>query len=122
MKKENKMSEKSNSSSSNDKRPFLKRLPLDETDYFEILGKADAERLRSGLVTLLPGKDVGWHNTEKYEEMLIVLNGCGKLLSRGYADLDIAYGQVAYNPPHTEHNVINNGLEPLRYIYIVTPV
>ncbi len=116
------MSGISNTSMSNDKRSFVKRLPLDGSGYFEILGKAETVGLHSGMVTLPPGKDVGWHSTEKYEEMLIVLNGCGKLLSKGYDDLDIAYGRIAYNPPHTEHNVINNSSELLRYIYIVAPV
>jgi mannose-6-phosphate isomerase-like protein (cupin superfamily) len=100
---------------------FTKELPTDGSEYFEILGKSNAERLRSGLVTLMPGRDVGWHSTETYEELLVILNGCGKLLSKGHADMDIACGQIAYNPPQTEHNVINTGPEPLRYIYIVAP-
>ena len=94
---------------------------MDNSDYFEILGKADAISLRSGFVTLLSGREVGWHNTEKYEELLIVLNGYGKLLAKGYPDADIVSGQVAYNPPETQHNVVNTGTEPLRYIYIVAP-
>jgi mannose-6-phosphate isomerase-like protein (cupin superfamily) len=105
----------------NDRKPFVMMLPLDCSDYFEILGKNDSVVIRSGLVTLAPGKDVGWHSTEKYEEMLVVLNGEGKLLAKGYPDLEIACGKIAYNPPHTDHNIINTSSQPLRYIYIVAP-
>jgi mannose-6-phosphate isomerase-like protein (cupin superfamily) len=101
-------------------KPFAKTLPLTGTDYFEILGKNESLCIRSGLVTLASGKDVGWHSTEKYEELLIVLEGRGKLQAKGFDDFEIGEGQIAYNPPRTEHNVINCGMEPLRYIYIVT--
>jgi mannose-6-phosphate isomerase-like protein (cupin superfamily) len=103
------------------RKPFVKILPIDGADYFEILGKDESLCFRSGLVNLASGKDVGWHSTEKYEELLIILGGQGKLQARGFPDLEIAAGQIAYNPPNTEHNVINSGSLPLRYIYIVTP-
>jgi quercetin dioxygenase-like cupin family protein len=66
--------------------PFVKTLALESTDYFEILGKSESIAIRSGMVTLAPGKDVGWHSTEKYEELLIVLDGEGKLLAKGHPD------------------------------------
>lgn len=106
---------------SRSRKAFTKKLPIDNFEYFEILGKADAVSLRSGYVTLLPGKDVGWHSTENYEELLVILEGCGKVQIKGNDDLEIAAGQIAYNPPWTEHNVVNIGPEPLRYIYIVAP-
>ena len=99
-------------------KPYVKTLPIDN-DHFEILGKNESLAIRSGQVTLAPGKDVGWHSTEKYEELLIVLNGQGRLLAKGYPDCEIASGQIAYNPPQTEHNVVNTGTQPLRYIYVV---
>ncbi|HBC47537.1 MAG TPA: hypothetical protein DEO84_07795 [candidate division Zixibacteria bacterium] len=99
--------------------PFIKTLPQESIDYFEILGKSESLVIRSGMVTLTPGKDVGWHSTKQYEELLIVLEGAGKLLAKGHPDLEIARGQIAYNPPQTEHNVVNTGTKPLRYIYVV---
>jgi mannose-6-phosphate isomerase-like protein (cupin superfamily) len=102
------------------KRPFVKVLPVDGRSYFEVLNKEESVCIRSGMVTLTPGKDVGWHSTEKYEELLIILEGQGRLMAKGHPDLEIAKGQIAYNPPNTEHNVLNTGSEPLRYIYIVT--
>ncbi len=101
--------------------PFAKRLPLESSDYFEILGTAESNSFRSGLVTLMPGKDVGWHSTEEYEELLIVLEGNGKLLFKGFENIDISSGEIAYNPARTQHNVVNTGHQPMRYIYVVAP-
>jgi len=101
------------------KLPFVVELPRGN-EYFPILDKHNANRMRSGLVTLAPGKDVGQHSTEDYEEMIIVLDGAGELESEGIGRRQIAAGQVAYNPPDTKHNVINTGDRPLKYIYVVS--
>jgi quercetin dioxygenase-like cupin family protein len=95
-------------------------LPLSATEYFEILGRKNAARMRSGLVTLKPGAEVGSHNTDDYEELIVVLEGAGEVETAGVGRRKLAHGQVAYNPPHTQHNVINTGKELLRYIYIVS--
>jgi len=95
-------------------------LPLDKTDYFEILNESNAVKMRSGMVTLQPGEDCGSHNTEDYEELIIVLEGCGEVETEGTGKREIRKGQVAYNAPETEHNVRNTGSELLRYIYVVS--
>jgi thioredoxin:protein disulfide reductase len=100
--------------------PIVKTLPLDKSEYFEVLGKSEAHSLHSGLVTLEPGKDVGSHSTDNYEELIIVLDGHGEIEIDGAGRTSISKGQIAYNPPQTKHNVFNNGSSPLRYIYIVT--
>jgi len=97
---------------------MIKTLPRDSAEYFEILGKSDTVSMRSGMVTLAPGQDVGAHSTENYEELLIVLDGAGELNAAGSA-VSIRKGQVAYNQPRTIHNVKNTGTIPLRYIYVV---
>lgn len=101
------------------KSPLHKILPLDKSDYFEILGKSEAHALRSGFVTLPPGADVGVHSTENYEELIIVLNGRGELEVEGQDLIKLKKGQIAYNPPQTRHNVYNTGKIPLRYIYVI---
>ena len=95
-------------------------LPHDKKDYFEILHESNAVKMRSGMVTLQPGEDCGSHNTEDYEELIIVLEGCGEVETEGTGKREIRKGQVAYNPPQTEHNVHNTGTEQLRYIYVVS--
>ncbi len=103
-------------------KPFVKNLPTDSSEYFEILGKNDSINMRSGLVSLVPGKEVGWHSTGDYEELLIILRGEGTLMAKGFPEMKITSGQTAYNPPHTDHNVINNGTQILKYIYIVAKI
>ncbi len=100
--------------------PLVIELPLEEVEYFQILSEANAVRMRSGLVTLQPGDDCGSHNTEDYEELIVVLEGRGEVETVGLGKRPIRNGQVAYNPPETEHNVHNTGTEPLRYIYVVS--
>ena len=95
-------------------------LPLDKTDYFEILNESNAARMRSGLVTLQPGEECGSHNTEDYEELIVVLEGYGEVETADTGKRQIKKGQVAYNPPETEHNVRNTGTDQLRYVYIVS--
>ena len=100
--------------------PIVIDLPLDKPDYFEILNKSNAVKMRSGMVTLKPGENCGAHNTEDYEELIVVLEGSGEVETVGVGRRPIRYGQVAYNPPETEHNVHNTGGNDLRYIYIVS--
>ena len=101
-------------------KPFVTDLPFDQTDYFEILNKSNAARMISGFVTLKPGEEVGIHNTEDYEELIVVLEGSGVVVTEGDGERAVRIGQVAYNPPHSEHNVKNTGKSLLRYIYIVS--
>jgi hypothetical protein len=57
-------------------------VPLDPhaSDYVHVLGDDPATvTMRSGFVTLAPGAAVGRHNTESYEEAVVVLAGEGEL-------------------------------------------
>ena len=75
--------------------------------------------MHSGLVVLEPGKAVGVHNTENYEEVVVVLDGVGKMVITDGPELNLKANTMAYCPPRTEHNVTNTGSTALRYIYIV---
>ncbi|HXY19843.1 MAG TPA: cupin domain-containing protein [Gemmatimonadales bacterium] len=75
--------------------------------------------MRSGYVVLGPGRSVGRHSTERYEEAIVVLEGTGRLTVRGGPDLALRGGSVAYSPPNTVHDVTNTGSTPLRYVYVV---
>jgi len=102
------------------KQPFVLTLPNDGSGYRSLLKPPRAVNLRSGLVWLEPGRDVGLHSTEGNEEMLVILEGDGALECEGCGRLGMAGGQIAYVPPDTRHNVFNTGTGPLRYIYIVS--
>ncbi|MDO9578600.1 MAG: cupin domain-containing protein [Candidatus Cloacimonadales bacterium] len=101
----------------------LTQLEMNETEYQRILnGPPDSVTMRSGMVRLAPGTSVGIHNTNSYEELIIVLEGKGEFRITGQEPLAIEYGTIAYCPPETEHNVINTGSSALRYIYVVAKV
>ena len=100
---------------------WVRDLP-DTSEYVRLLGAPDSLALHSWLVTLRPGEDCGWHSTESYEEMIIVLEGAGHLESEGIGRRPLGTGQYGYNGPHTRHCVFNTSDQPMRYIYIVAPV
>jgi quercetin dioxygenase-like cupin family protein len=89
-------------------------------DYLRLLGgPPETFSLRSGAVALQPGKTVGKHSTDAYEELVVVLEGEGALLMNEGQELPLKVGTVAYCPPDTEHDVKNTGSAVLRYIYVV---
>lgn len=92
-------------------------------DYQPLLnGVPQTCGMRSGRVYLNPGLDCGQHSTHAHEEILVFLSGKGQasIGSQGES-LPVGVGKILYIPPHTTHNIQNNGNEPLVYIYCVAP-
>jgi mannose-6-phosphate isomerase-like protein (cupin superfamily) len=99
-----------------------KAIHLDPGDqsYFKLLGGPPETRsIKSGLVTLSPGKSIGLHSTKSNEEVIVPLAGSGQLHCVDHDPIDLSTGLIAYVPPQTEHDVINTGSIDLRYIFIV---
>ena len=93
--------------------------PASEAYQPLLKGRPETGGMRSGLVTLRPGAAVGRHDTGDHEELLIVLSGVGELRLDGSVPLPLSVDATAYCPPHREHDVLNTGTVPLRYIYVV---
>ena len=103
--------------------PRVLRIDPSAVEYTRLLGgPPDTVTMRSGSVVLLPGQSVGKHNTGEYEEVIVVLAGAGEMRISGGSDLKLDRHSVAYCPPATEHDVVNTGTEPLRYVYVVASV
>jgi mannose-6-phosphate isomerase-like protein (cupin superfamily) len=101
--------------------PQIRSIALEPGDqsYFLLLkGPPETKSFRSGLVTLAPGKSIGVHNSGVNEEMIVPLEGQGELRFSNHPPLLIKSGLITYAPAHTEHDVINTGSGPLRYIFI----
>ena len=98
-------------------------IKLNDDDDFQKLfdGPPHTVGFHSGRVVLKPGQSYNKHNTKRYEEVIIVLEGEGMVISKEEAPLELSQRTVAYIPPHTEHNVKNTGKSNLKYIYIVSP-
>ena len=100
--------------------PRVLQLDPGASGYTRVLGGPPATvTMRSGQVILAPGSAVGEHSTEGYEEVVIVLAGSGEMRVARGATLSLAPGSVAYCPPQTTHDVVNTGVVPLRYLYVV---
>jgi mannose-6-phosphate isomerase-like protein (cupin superfamily) len=100
--------------------PRVIQLDPPAKEYTRVLGgPPETVTMRSGQVVLAPGKAVGEHGTEGYEEVVIVLAGSGEMRVAGGTTLSLAPGSVAYCPPQTTHDVVNTGAVPLRYLYVV---
>jgi len=82
-------------------------------------GPPETVSVRSGFITLQPQQSVGKHSTGQHEEVLVVLEGEGKMLFDDGTVLAIAANHVLYCPPETAHDVLNTGKGSLRYVYIV---
>ena len=100
--------------------PKCIQVEMDGREYVRLLGgPPESISMKSGAVALQPGRTVGRHNTDIYEELLIVLEGEGSLLLGESDQLETKTGSVLYCPPDTEHDVCNTGTGILRYIYTV---
>jgi len=100
--------------------PKIIRLDAGGQGYLRVLGgPPETSSMRSGLVVLAPGKSVGRHNTDQFEELIVVFEGRAEIRVTGRPVMAIAGGSAAYCPPHTEHDVFNVGTTPLRYLYVV---
>ena len=100
----------------------IKLDPLGKGDLSLLGGPPDTSTMRAGLVVLEPGRSVGRHNTENYEELVIVLQGQAEMRITGGQTMRLTSGWAAYCPSHTEHDVFNTGSTVLKYIYIVAEV
>jgi len=91
-----------------------------DKDYLQLLtGPPDSVTMRSGRVTLAPGKSIGRHSTGANEEILVILEGQGEMRISGGTTLNLTRSVVAYCPPNTEHDVYNTSSSVLRYVYVV---
>lgn len=102
--------------------PFVLSLPNDKIKHFPILNSTQSLRMKSALITLQPGENVGSHNTGKHEELLVILDGIGEVQAEGLGRQKIVKESVVYITAGNEHNVTNVGSAPLRYIYIVSQI
>ena len=81
----------------------------------------NALSLRSGYVVLKESENIGEHNTDDAEEMLIILEGKGELLINKSEILDFEKSTALYIPPNTVHDVKNIGKGLLKYIFVTCP-
>jgi len=77
-----------------------------------------AKRMRSRVVILSPGEEVGEHVTDGREELIVVLEGCATFIGGGM-EVEARPGQAVYVPIGLAHNMKNKGNVPARYVYVL---
>jgi mannose-6-phosphate isomerase-like protein (cupin superfamily) len=85
-----------------------------------LTGPPQTGGMRSGRVVLKAGEEMHRHSTEGNEELLVFLRGQARVLLE-QESVTVGAGEVLYIPPHTAHEVHNDGTEELAYIYTVAP-
>lgn len=78
-----------------------------------------SQKLKSGLVVLKTGEEVGTHSTHKNEELIIILEGIATVQIKNER-AEITAGNIIFIPPHSLHNIKNLYPQVLKYIYAVT--
>jgi quercetin dioxygenase-like cupin family protein len=84
-----------------------------------VISRLERCQFRSGYVVLEPGREIGEHRTEAGEELIVLLEGTAKVISGG-KEGNAKSPSVVLIPPHTLHNVKNEGQGALRYLYVVS--
>lgn len=77
---------------------------------------SDSRQIRSGLVALEKGKEVGEHEKGGREELIVFLEGTAEL-SGGGETRTVHAPAVALVPARTKHNVKNTSKAVLKYVY-----
>lgn len=83
-----------------------------------LVSRPDSLQFHSGYVVVEAGKEVGEHETEDGEELIVMVEGKAEVTSAGHATMAEA-PCVVLIPPHTVHNVKNRSKTLLKYVYIV---
>lgn len=94
--------------------PLIRRLEKPGT----LVSRSDSRQLHSGYVVLEPGKEVGEHETEDGEELIVMVEGKAEVVSGGHAER-VEAPCVVLVPAHTVHNVKNRSGTLLKYVYVV---
>jgi quercetin dioxygenase-like cupin family protein len=93
---------------------YVKRLGKPET----VVSSSQSSQLHSGYVVLEPGKEVGEHSTRDGEELIMVFEGKGEIVSeRGNEKIEAPC--IVLVPAHTVHNVRNTSKALLKYVYVL---
>jgi len=81
-----------------------------------LVSSSDSRQFHSGYVVLESGKEIGEHETEGGEELIVVLEGTAEVSYGGRAE-SVCAPAVVLVPARTTHNVKNMSDGSLRYVY-----
>ena len=108
--------------SENSKKPVPKLIELTKECKYQLLIKENEGSilLHSGYVCLKKDENVGKHTTKNCEEILIILEGTGKVIVENNC-CNVKKGDVFYIPCNMEHDVISLS-NTLMYIFVTAKI
>jgi len=77
-------------------------------------------RVDWGVIRLLPGQRLGGHYHREVEETFYVVEGRGAFIVNE-ATYPAAVGDVFYLEPQDRHDILNDGDQPLKMVFIKCP-
>jgi quercetin dioxygenase-like cupin family protein len=86
-------------------------------DAGSLVSGSDSKQIRSGLVVLEKGKEMGQHETGGGEELIVFLEGTAEVSSGGETRT-VHAPSMTLIPAHTKHGVKNESDAPLKYVYV----
>jgi len=85
-----------------------------------ILSLEETGCLKSGVVILQPGEEIGEHITKDREEVIIILSGQATVEIEVEDSQTVNVSQLVYIPQDKKHNIKNTSNNPLHYLYLVS--
>lgn len=79
-----------------------------------------SEKLMAGITIFEPGEDSSYHVHPESEEINLVLQGSGTLVSEG-EEAEFGPGHAMFVPVGVHHQHRNTGTEPLKLFWVYTP-
>lgn len=79
----------------------------------------ESQKIKSGLVVLQKGQEIGEHTTDGKEEAIVVLQGRALVEIEGELPQTVEAGNLVFIPENKKHNLKNESDEILKYVYVV---
>jgi len=79
-----------------------------------------SQKIKSGLIVLNQGEEIGEHRTENREEIVIIFEGKA-IVNIESKKKTVFQNHLIYIPQNKKHNIRNESQEVLKYIYVVCP-
>jgi quercetin dioxygenase-like cupin family protein len=87
------------------------------TEAGSLVSGSESRQIRSGLVVLQEGEEMGEHETGGGEELIVFLDGTAEIFSAGETR-KVRAPATALIPAHTRHGIKNMSDVPLKYVYV----
>jgi len=85
-----------------------------------LLTLEETRKIKSGLVILQQGEEVGYNMKDNLEEVILILAGEATIEVEGESQQMVEKDHLIYIPTNKNHNVRNKSDRILRYIYLVS--